>query len=77
MYLVEIYKSEGEKRPGVDHRDEQRARFVGMLRLDGRNPRDFPSLMEAQAVANALRGRHGRDGYDFRAMEYPLLDFEI
>lgn len=78
MYLIEVYKSAGAAElPGVDHRDEQRAQFAGMLRLDERHLRDFPSLMEAQAVSNVLRGRHGRDGYDFRPVEYPLLDFDV
>lgn len=77
MYLVEVYKSEMSDCPGVDHREEQRARFLGMLRVDSRHPRDFPSLVEAQAVANALRGQYGREGYDFRPREYPLLDFEL
>lgn len=78
MYLIEVYKSAGAAElPGADHRDEQRAQFAGMLRVDDRHPRDFPSLMEAQAVANVLRNRYGRAGYDFRPVEYPLLDFQL
>ncbi|MCX4324630.1 MAG: hypothetical protein OSJ59_16930 [Lachnospiraceae bacterium] len=50
---------------------------MGMLKVDDRHPRDFPSLIEAQAVSNALRGQYGREGYDFRPREYPLLDFQL
>lgn len=77
MYLVEVWKSVEPDSSGFDHRDAARTRFMGMLKVDDRHPRDFPSLIEAQAVSNALRGQYGREGYDFRPREYPLLDFQL
>ena len=64
MYLVEVWKSVEPDSSGVDHRDAARARFMGMLKVD-------------EAVSNALRGQYGREGYDFRPREYPLLDFQL